>query len=256
MKTTTLLNALLLVLTSILLFSCAAVKQQTTCPTFKQHKGDKLTFKSKKADKSHKKTVFNRVPKSDTATSGTANLLNNRTIESPANPFPVAYATLDDSTIYEDIAVNPRPVPSITNTTVPATPTASPVSTNLPKRVVTNRAPQGAAPALVSASEAPTSSKYDARRTLRKALKANKKADDNDGDKETKGKSQLIALILCILVGALGIHRFYLGYTGIGIIQLFTGGGFGIWALIDLIRIAVGDLQPKDGTYSETLDDL
>jgi TM2 domain-containing membrane protein YozV len=60
-------------------------------------------------------------------------------------------------------------------------------------------------------------------------------------------KSQLVALLLCFFLGVLGIHRFYLGYTGIGIIQLLTGGGFGIWLLIDFIRIIIGDLKPKDG---------
>jgi TM2 domain-containing membrane protein YozV len=64
-------------------------------------------------------------------------------------------------------------------------------------------------------------------------------------------KKQTVALILVILVGALGIHRFYLGYTGVGIIQLLTAGGCGIWALIDLIRIATGDLKPADGSDYE-----
>ena len=67
------------------------------------------------------------------------------------------------------------------------------------------------------------------------------------------GKSQLIALILCILVGGLGIHRFYLGYTWQGVVQLLTAGGCGIWALIDLVRIITGDLKPKDGSYEKTL---
>ncbi|MEI8278161.1 MAG: TM2 domain-containing protein [Bacteroidota bacterium] len=67
------------------------------------------------------------------------------------------------------------------------------------------------------------------------------------------GKSQVIALILCLLVGGLGIHRFYLGYTWQGVVQLLTGGGCGLWALIDLIRIITGDLKPKDGSYSQTL---
>lgn len=67
------------------------------------------------------------------------------------------------------------------------------------------------------------------------------------------GKSQLIALILCILVGGLGIHRFYLGYTWQGIVQLLTLGGCGVWALIDLIRIITGDLKPKDGEYKDKL---
>uniref|UniRef100_UPI0040495347 TM2 domain-containing protein n=1 Tax=Flavobacterium sp. TaxID=239 RepID=UPI0040495347 len=67
------------------------------------------------------------------------------------------------------------------------------------------------------------------------------------------GKSQVTALLLVILVGAIGIHRFYLGYTWQGIVQLLTFGGCGIWSLIDLVRIITGDLQPKNGTYSKTL---
>ncbi len=70
------------------------------------------------------------------------------------------------------------------------------------------------------------------------------------------GKSQLVALILCALVGTLGIHRFYLGYTGIGIIQLLTLGVCGIWTLIDLIMIITGDLKPKNGEYAKTFDDF
>ncbi|MGV3503730.1 MAG: TM2 domain-containing protein [Adhaeribacter sp.] len=70
---------------------------------------------------------------------------------------------------------------------------------------------------------------------------------------QAEGKSQVVALILVLLVGALGIHRFYLGYTGIGIAQLLTLGGCGIWALIDLVRIITGDLKPKDGDYTKTL---
>ena len=58
-------------------------------------------------------------------------------------------------------------------------------------------------------------------------------------------KAKVIALILCLVVGGIGIHRFYLGYTWQGIVQLLTLGGCGIWALIDLIRIITGDLQPK-----------
>ena len=66
------------------------------------------------------------------------------------------------------------------------------------------------------------------------------------------GKSQIIALILCLLVGGLGIHRFYLGYTWQGVVQLLTAGGCGIWTLIDLIRIITGSLGPKDGSYDKT----
>ncbi|MCC6754600.1 MAG: TM2 domain-containing protein [Saprospiraceae bacterium] len=76
---------------------------------------------------------------------------------------------------------------------------------------------------------------------------------DDDDAPSSGGKSQLVALLLVIFVGGLGIHRFYLGYTTIGIIQLLTLGGCGIWALIDLIRIVTGDLKPKNGNYTETL---
>ena len=63
------------------------------------------------------------------------------------------------------------------------------------------------------------------------------------------GKSQVLAAVLAFFLGGLGIHRFYLGYTWQGVVQLLTGGGFFIWALIDFIRICIGDLEPKDGSY-------
>jgi hypothetical protein len=53
-----------------------------------------------------------------------------------------------------------------------------------------------------------------------------------------------VAFILCFFLGTFGIHRFYLGYPLIGVLQILTLGGLGIWALIDLVRIATGDLGP------------
>lgn len=61
-------------------------------------------------------------------------------------------------------------------------------------------------------------------------------------------KSKTTALILSILLGELGVDRFYLGYTGLGILKLITAGGFGIWWLIDLILIATGKMTAKDGS--------
>ncbi len=55
------------------------------------------------------------------------------------------------------------------------------------------------------------------------------------------------AAILCFFFGVLGIHRFYVGKMGTGIIQLITGGGLGIWALIDFIMIIVGSFTDKGG---------
>ena len=58
------------------------------------------------------------------------------------------------------------------------------------------------------------------------------------------GDNQIVALVLCWFLGLIGVHRFYLGDTWQGIVQLLTLGGLGIWTLIDLIRIAIGDLGP------------
>ncbi len=62
-----------------------------------------------------------------------------------------------------------------------------------------------------------------------------------------EGKSFLTTLILAIFLGYLGVHRFYTGHTGIGIIQLLTGGGCGIWALIDIIMIVSGSYKDAQG---------
>ena len=60
-------------------------------------------------------------------------------------------------------------------------------------------------------------------------------------------KSKLVAGLLGILLGSLGIHRFYLGYIGIGIAQiavtLVTCGLGGIWGLIEGILILVGNMN-------------
>ncbi|CDE11569.1 MAG: NINE protein [Ruminococcus sp.] len=60
-------------------------------------------------------------------------------------------------------------------------------------------------------------------------------------------KSKMVALLLSIFLGELGIDRFYLGYIGLGILKLLTGGGLGIWWLVDLILIATGKMKTKDG---------
>ncbi len=60
-------------------------------------------------------------------------------------------------------------------------------------------------------------------------------------------KSRLAALLFCVFLGVLGVHRFYVGKIGTGILMLLTFGGLGIWTLIDLILIIVGSFRDKDG---------
>lgn len=55
------------------------------------------------------------------------------------------------------------------------------------------------------------------------------------------------ALLLCLFLGWVGAHRFYAGKAGTGVAMLFTLGGLGIWALIDLISIATGKFKDKTG---------
>jgi TM2 domain-containing membrane protein YozV len=55
------------------------------------------------------------------------------------------------------------------------------------------------------------------------------------------------ALLLSILLGWLGIDRFYLGYTGLGVLKLLTGGGCGLWCIIDSILIAMNKLPDSTG---------
>ena len=61
-------------------------------------------------------------------------------------------------------------------------------------------------------------------------------------------KNKTTALLLSFFLGAFGVDRFYLGYTGLGIVKLITCGGFGIWTLIDFIMLICDKLKPADGS--------
>jgi hypothetical protein len=63
----------------------------------------------------------------------------------------------------------------------------------------------------------------------------------------TSDKLILPAFLLCFFVGFLGVHRFYVGKIGTGILQILTFGGLGIWVLIDMILILVGSFTDKQG---------
>ena len=64
-------------------------------------------------------------------------------------------------------------------------------------------------------------------------------------------KSRTVAALLCFFLGALGVHRFYAGKIGTGIVWLLTLGCFGIGVLVDFIMILVGKFTDKDGKVIE-----
>jgi len=76
---------------------------------------------------------------------------------------------------------------------------------------------------------------------VKEQKKQNKKATKPNGDDD-----MLIPFLLCLFLGVFGVHRFYLGYIGMGVLYLLTGGLCGIGVLVDLILILTGGLKRKN----------
>ncbi len=60
-------------------------------------------------------------------------------------------------------------------------------------------------------------------------------------------KNWLVTVLLSFFLGGFGVHRFYVGKVGTGILMLLTCGGVGVWAIIDFIMVLVGAFKDSDG---------
>jgi len=60
-------------------------------------------------------------------------------------------------------------------------------------------------------------------------------------------KDWVVTLVLAVVLGFLGIDRFYSGSIGLGVLKLLTSGGFGLWWLIDIILLATGNYKDGNG---------
>ena len=58
-------------------------------------------------------------------------------------------------------------------------------------------------------------------------------------------KTFIATLILAVLLGTIGVHRFYVGKIGTGVLMLLTAGGLGLWWIIDIIMIATSNFKDK-----------
>jgi TM2 domain-containing membrane protein YozV len=149
--------------------------------------------------------------------------------------------------------------------TAPEIPVAAPVQFHLAlpakaaaKHTAKAKAAAPAVGAALAATDGVTSTIANASYTKaeRKAVRHQvKRIIASHNSTTAEGKSQLVAVLLCFFLGGLGIHDFYMGKVGKGILQIFLSlilVGF-ILVIIDFVRLLTGSLKPKDGDWAKKL---
>ena len=71
--------------------------------------------------------------------------------------------------------------------------------------------------------------------------------DKAPSNSEPSDKDFVITLLICVFLGGLGVHRFFVDKMGTGALMLVTFGGLGIWWIIDIILIVTGSFEDSEG---------
>lgn len=77
--------------------------------------------------------------------------------------------------------------------------------------------------------------------------KAKGRTDTYQKSDEISDKEFIPVILLCFFLGGLGVHRFYSGKIGTGILMILTLGGLGIWVIVDFIMLCIGSFRDIDG---------
>ncbi|MDZ7786172.1 MAG: TM2 domain-containing protein [Candidatus Saccharibacteria bacterium] len=108
----------------------------------------------------------------------------------------------------------------------------------------TNNSPQQQ-PGFVRPQQAPS---QPAQPQPQVSQQPNAQAQPMQGNAVAAGQKDYLATwLLSYFLGIFGVDRFYLGYTGLGVLKLITLGGCGLWALIDWVLVFAGVMKDSEG---------
>lgn len=133
---------------------------------------------------------------------------------------------------------------SSTSSSVKSSVLSASIAASLPKSSTSNYKPSTNTHTEPSNYRSETISSYS---TKSKDISSsvNKSKEHNKAIKSPR--KWVVTLILCLFFGVFGVHRFYVGKIGTGILQLFTAGGYFIWTFVDFVTILTGKFTDSKG---------